>query len=220
MTVPEGVVWAIFLLPVASLVITGLVTKPYPRISGYVTIVAIATSWVFAFWTLGAVIHTGGEPLHFGQHQWLNITSGGNPVIQSLGGPDLRISVGLRIDGLSAMMLVVVTSISLFVQIYSQGYMEGDGGYSRYFSYMSLFTAAMLGLVIVNSIIFVYMFWELVGLTSYLLIGFWFNKPTASNAANKAFWTTRFGDVGFLVGILLIWSRTHTFDIRAWRDTP
>ncbi|HEX5480778.1 MAG TPA: NADH-quinone oxidoreductase subunit L [Dehalococcoidia bacterium] len=213
MTVPEGIVWAIFLLPVAALVITGLITKPYPRISGYVTILAIAVSWVFAFWTLGAVIHTGGEPLHFGQHHWLSITSGGNPVVQSLGGPDLNISVGLRIDGLSAMMLVVVTSISLFVQIYSQGYMEGDTGYSRYFSYMSLFTAAMLGLVIVNSIIFVYMFWELVGLTSYLLIGFWFNKPTASNAANKAFWTTRFGDVGFLVGILLIWSRTNTFDI-------
>ncbi len=212
MTVPEGVVWAIFLLPVSSLVIITFITKPFPKLSGFVTIATIGLAWIFALWTLGAVIHTGGEPLHFGTYHWLRI-SNDNQVLQHLGGPNLDITLGLRIDGLSAIMLVVVTSVSLLVQIYSQGYMEGDGGYSRYFAYMSLFTAAMLGLVIVNSIIFVYVFWELVGLGSYLLIGFWFNKKTASDAAKKAFLTTRLGDIGFLIGILLIWTKTNTFNI-------
>ncbi|MBF6600612.1 MAG: NADH-quinone oxidoreductase subunit L [Dehalococcoidia bacterium] len=209
---PEGIVWAIFLLPVASLVTVTFVTKPFPRLSGFVTIAAIGLAWVFALWTLGAVIHSGGEPLHFGTYRWLRIATD-NPVLNGIGGPNLDITLGLRIDGLSAIMLVVVTSVSLLVQIYSQGYMEGDGGYSRYFAYMSLFTAAMLGLVIVNSIIFIYVFWELVGLGSYLLIGFWFNKQTASDAAKKAFLTTRLGDIGFLLAILLIWTKTNTFNI-------
>src|SRR5207249_808118 len=86
-------------------------------------------------------------------------------------------------------------------------------GYSRYFAFMSLFTAAMLGLVMVDSIIMVYVFWELVGLGSYLLIGFWFHKKPAADAAKKAFLTTRLGDIGFLLGILLIWTKTDTFNI-------
>ena len=87
----------------------------------------------------------------------------------------------------TAIMLVVVTSVSLLVQVYSQGYMAGDGGYSRYFAYMSLFTASMLGLVLVDSILVLFVFWELVGLCSYLLIGFWFHRPAAARAAVKAF---------------------------------
>jgi NADH-quinone oxidoreductase subunit L len=110
-------------------------------------------------------------------------------------------------------MLVVVTSVSLLVQVYSQGYMAGDGGYSRYFAYMSLFTTSMLGLILVDSILIVYVFWELVGLCSYLLIGFWFHKPSASRAAMKAFLVTRLGDVGFLLAIILIWVKAGTFDI-------
>jgi NADH-quinone oxidoreductase subunit L len=212
MTVPEGIVWSIFLLPVASMLAIAFISKPYPRVSGWITIAAIGTAFAFSLWTLGAVIHTGGEPLRFGTYHWLRIGTD-NPVLQGLGGPNLDISLGLRIDGLSAVMLVVVTSVSLAVQVYSQGYMHGDGGYSRYYAYMSLFTAAMLGLVIVNSIIFVYVFWELVGLGSYLLIGFWFHKPSAAAAAKKAFLTTRLGDIGFLLGILLIWTKTNTFDI-------
>jgi NADH-quinone oxidoreductase subunit L len=212
MTVPEGVVWAIFLLPVGSMLTIVFAARRYPRLCGWITIGAIGLAWVFALWTLGAVIHTGGEPLDFGTYHWLRVGTG-NQVLQNLGGQNLDIPLGLRIDGLSAIMLVVVTSVSLLVQIYSQGYMAGDGGYWRYYAYMSLFTAAMLGLVIVNSIIFVYVFWELVGLGSYLLIGFWFHKPSASDAAKKAFLTTRLGDIGFLIGILLIWTKTDTFDI-------
>ncbi len=210
--VPEGVVWAILLLPVASLLITGFITKPYPRLSGYVTIAAIGTAFVFALWTLDTVIDADGHALAFGSYEWLSVSTT-NPVLQQLGGPSLSIDVGLRIDGLSAIMLVVVTSVSLLVQVYSQGYMEGDTGYSRYFAWMSLFTAAMLGLVMMDSILMVYVFWELVGLGSYLLIGFWFHKKSAADAAKKAFLTTRLGDVGFLLAILLIWTKADTFNI-------
>ncbi|MBI5283636.1 MAG: NADH-quinone oxidoreductase subunit L [Chloroflexi bacterium] len=210
--VPEGVVWAILLLPVASLLITGFITKPYPRMSGYVTIAAIGAAFAFALWTLDTVIDADGHALAFGSYEWLSVSTT-NPVLQQLGGPSLSIDVGLRIDGLSAIMLVVVTSVSLLVQVYSQGYMEGDTGYSRYFAWMSLFTAAMLGLVMMDSILMVYFFWELVGLGSYLLIGFWFHKKSAADAAKKAFLTTRLGDVGFLLAILLIWTKADTFNI-------
>jgi len=211
-TVPEGVVWAILLLPVASLLTIGFLTKPYPRLSGYVTIAAIGTAFLLALWTLDSVINTDGHALAFHSHEWLTISTA-NPVLQQLGGPNLSIELGLRIDGLSAIMLVVVTSVSLLVQVYSQGYMEGDTGYARYYMWMSLFTAAMLGLLMVDSILIVYVFWELVGLGSYLLIGFWFQKKSAGDAAKKAFLTTRLGDVGFLLAILLIWTKTNTFNI-------
>ncbi len=211
-TVPEGVVWAILLLPVASLLTIGFITKPYPRISGYVTIGAIGAAFLFALWTLDSVIGADGHALALGSHHWLSVSTD-NSVLQSLGGPSLSVDVALRIDGLSAIMLVVVTAVSLLVQVYSQGYMDGDTGYSRYFAWMSLFTAAMLGLLMFDSILMVYVFWELVGLGSYLLIGFWFQKKSAADAAKKAFLTTRLGDVGFLLAILLIWTKADTFNI-------
>ncbi len=211
-TVPEGVVWAILLLPIASLLVISFVTKPYPRLSGYVTIAAIGTAFLFALWTLDSVIESDGHALAFGSYQWLDISTA-NPVLRQLGGPNLSIDLALRVDGLSAIMLVVVTSVSLLVQVYSQGYMEGDSGYSRYFAWMSLFTAAMLGLLMMDSLLMVYVFWELVGLGSYLLIGFWFQKKSAADAAKKAFLTTRLGDIGFLLAILLIWTKTNTFNI-------
>ena len=179
----------------------GFITKPYPRLSGYVTIAAIGTAFVFSLWALDSVIDSDGHRLAFGTHEWLTV------------GDVLRVDLTLNVDGLSAIMLVVVTSVSLLVQIYSQGYMHGDTGYSRYFAWMSLFTAAMLGLVLVDSILIVYVFWELVGLGSYLLIGFWFQKKSAADAAKKAFLTTRLGDIGFLLGILLIWTELDTFSI-------
>jgi NADH-quinone oxidoreductase subunit L len=211
-TVPEGVIWAILLLPVASLLTIGFITKPYPRLSGYVTIAAIGTAFLFALWTLDSVIAADGHALALGSHHWLTIDTS-NDVLRKLGGPSLSIDVALRIDGLSAIMLVVVTAVSLLVQVYSQGYMDGDTGYSRYFAWMSLFTAAMLGLLMFDSILMVYVFWELVGLGSYLLIGFWFHKKSAADAAKKAFLTTRLGDVGFLLAILLIWTKADTFNI-------
>jgi len=125
----------------------------------------------------------------------------------------VTIHLGLIMDSLTAVMLVVVTVVSLMVQIYSQGYMHGDPGYHRYFAFMSLFTASMIGLVMADNLLFLFVFWELVGLCSYLLIGFWFHRPAAADAAKKAFIVTRLGDFGFLAAILSLYFNTGTFDI-------
>jgi NADH-quinone oxidoreductase subunit L len=125
----------------------------------------------------------------------------------------LKINLEFSADELTAIMLVVVSGVSLLVQIYSQGYMHGDPGYHRYFAWMSLFTMSMLGLVLATNLLLLYVFWEGVGLGSYLLIGFWFHKPSAAAAAKKAFVVTRFGDFGFLIGILIIYFNTGTFNI-------
>jgi len=126
---------------------------------------------------------------------------------------DTVIRIGVTVDALAAVMLIVVTVVSLMVQVYSRAYMHGDGGYVRYFAFMSLFTASMLGLVLADNLLFLFLFWEGVGLCSYLLIGFWFHKPEAARAAMKAFVVTRLGDFGFLVAILLLYANTGTFDI-------
>ncbi len=124
----------------------------------------------------------------------------------------LYIDMGILLDPISVMMLVVITTVSLMVHIYSLGYMKGDKGFSRYYSFLSLFTFSMIGLVIATNIFQTYVFWELVGISSYLLIGFYYSKPTAVAAAKKAFIVTRFADLGFLIGILILSSITETFD--------
>ncbi len=128
-------------------------------------------------------------------------------------GDEVTIYLGLIVDSLTAVMLVVVIVVSLMVQIYSQGYMHRDPGYHRYYAWMSLFTASMLGLVLADNLLMLFVFWELVGLCSYLLIGFWFHRPSAADAAKKAFIVTRLGDFGFLAAILALFLNTGTFDI-------
>src|SRR5262249_53898257 len=120
-----------------------------------------------------------------------------------------NVSVGfnLRADALTAIMLVTVTFISSLIAIYAVGYMHGDEGYPRFFAKISLFIFSMTGLVLADNFVLLYAFWEGVGLCSYLLIGFWFTKPSAAAAARKAFLVTRLGDIGFLIGILLLWSQ-------------
>ena len=127
--------------------------------------------------------------------------------------PGLNVNMGYSVDALSCVMLLVVTIVASMVMIYSVGYMHGDKRYPRYYAYLSLFAAAMLTLVIANNILLMFMSWELVGLTSYLLIGFWFEKPSAMRAAKKAFLVTRVGDVGFLAGLILIFLHTGSFDL-------
>ena len=198
--VTEAVIWAIFLLPLGSFAFAALVVRPffnrYSLISGLVTIAALGTALGFSIWTLRSVIL--GHELVFEPIEWLEV-----------GGA--TIEFGLLIDPLTAVMLIVVTSVSLLVQIYSLGYMKGDPSFSRYYAYMSLFTAAMLGLVISSNIIQLYMFWELVGVSSYLLIGFWHERPAAAAAAKKAFIITRIGDVGFLIAILYLFTQADNF---------
>ena len=170
------------------------------KLSGYITIASIGLAFLFSLWVLDSVLDTDGEPLPFSPHQWVVVDT-------------LRMNVGLTVDGLSALMLVVVTGVSFLVQIYSQSYMAGDRGYSRYFAFMSLFTGSMLGVVLASNILMLFAFWELVGLSSYLLIGFWHERPAARAAATKAFIVTRLGDLGLLSAILLIWTQTGELDI-------
>ncbi len=123
------------------------------------------------------------------------------------------ISFGLLADGISASMAVLVAFVALLVQVYSLSYMSDElpPAFGRYYTYHSLFAFAMLGLVLAHNLLQTYVFWELVGLGSYLLIGFWIEKPAAGRAALKAFWTTRLGDVGFAIGIVILWSSAGTF---------
>ena len=155
----ESVAWSIFFLPVAVFIIIALLIRPffdrYSLISGLLLIGALLLAFCMSVWVLLELAN--GTEFTFTLHQWLDIGSA-------------SIEIGILLDPLTAIMLVVVTGVSLMVQIYSLGYMKGDPGFSRYFAYMALFTAAMIGLVLSANVIQLYAFWELVGLASYLLI--------------------------------------------------
>lgn len=122
----------------------------------------------------------------------------------------LQVSLGLSVDALSSVMLLVVTGVSALVQVYSTGYMAHDRDFTRFFASLSFFTFSMLGIVLSDNLVMTFIFWELVGVSSYLLIGFWYERPAAADAAKKAFLTNRIGDFGFLLGIILVWSLTGT----------
>jgi NADH-quinone oxidoreductase subunit L len=193
------------LLPGFAFVINGLLMRPFvnrkSKAYGYVTVLAIGISAVFAIWALFSVMSAADHQIAVPDVNWLVI---GN----------FNFHVGVIMDQLAALMVVVVSVVSLMVQIYSLGYMAHDeAGYYRYYTYMSLFTFAMLGLVLADNLLFTYVFWEMVGLCSYLLIGFWFHKKSAADAAKKAFIVTRIGDFGFLIGILVLYTNMHTLDI-------
>ena len=206
--IKEGAVWAIMFLPLASFAIITLVSflgltrsgAWSPRHSGYLTVVAIFASFLLSLWALDSVADSDGARIGFGSHEWLTV-----------GG--LEVNMGITLDGLTGVMLVVVTGVSLLVQIYSQEYMRDDEGYNRYFAFMSLFTASMLGLVLASSVLQLFVFWELVGLCSYLLIGFWFQKDSARRAAVKAFMVTRVGDLGFMIALLIVFTETGSLEI-------
>ncbi len=171
---PSSVPFLIFLIPFLSFVIISFVIKPFfrskPQLSGYIATAAIGTSFALSLWVLAEVMQAPGHVLSMPDYEWLAI---GDTVLR----------FGVTLDALAAVMLVVVTSVSVLVQVYSQGYMHGDPGYSRYFAFMSLFTGCMLGVVLSANLLFLFVFWEGVGLCSYLLIGFWFHRPAAARAA-------------------------------------
>ncbi|MDP3878840.1 MAG: NADH-quinone oxidoreductase subunit L [Dehalococcoidales bacterium] len=207
---PYQAIWLIFLLPVLSFLIISFLVKPFvskeSRVAGYITITAISGSLVLSLWTLTAAMAAPQHELAVPDISWLAV------------GNEFTFNLGLLVDPLTAVMVVVVSLVSLMVQIYSLGYMahsveHNDGTYTRYYAWMSLFTASMLGLLLADSLLLIFVFWEMVGLCSYLLIGFWFHRPSAANAAKKAFIVTRLGDFGFLAAILLIFAKTGTFDI-------
>ncbi len=133
---------------------------------------------------------------------------------------NLVLSLGFLLDPISAMMLVVITTISFMVHLYSLGYMHGEKGFQRYYAFLSLFSFSMLGLVVATNIFQMYIFWELVGASSYLLIGFYYTKHSAVAASKKAFIVTRFADLGFLIGILVLSYYTQTFDFIKMTSNP
>ena len=133
---------------------------------------------------------------------------------------DLVIRLGFYLDSISAMMLIVITTVSFMVHLYSRGYMHGERGFQRYYAFLSLFSFSMLGLVVATNIFQMYIFWELVGVSSYLLIGFYYTKHAAVSASKKAFIVTRFADLGFLIGILVLSFYSKTFDFAALTTNP
>jgi len=185
--------WLVFFFPLGSFAVIALVIRPflnrYAQLAAYTTIFSIAVSLVLSIRAFQSIVDRSVNQQTM--HSWLKIG-------------DLDITIGVILDPLTAIMLVVVTSVSLVIQVYSIGYMRGDPGFARYFAYMSLFTASMIGLVIAANVVQMYVFWELVGVSSYLLIGFWYHRPAAAAAAKKAFIVTRIGDFGFLLAILYI----------------
>lgn len=184
-------IWLIPLMPLLVFALIGLFFYKWPRISAAISIISIATGLALSVITLIGMLK-GGQPLHYEiGFPWLKM-------------PGLTVEMGLLVDGLTVVMLFIVTLVAFLVQVYSLGYMEGDPGFASYYAYQSLFASAMLGLVVANNFGQMFVFWELVGLASYLLIGFWFGKNSARDAAKKAFITNRVGDFGFLLGILFV----------------
>ncbi len=162
----------------------------------FVAIFGVVGSLVFSATALVLVVG-GGQPLDFAVN-WIDLGEGGS------------FPIGVFVDGLAAVMLVVVCFVSLMVQLYSGAFMEGDRRFSWYYAVLNLFTASMLGLVLAPNFIQLYIFWELVGVCSYLLIGHWFEKPSAVAAAKKAFIVTRIGDAALFVAIIMFWRATGT----------
>ena len=197
MTMPQISLW-IVLLPLIAAIVVGLFGKQLPRAAAHViTIFAVGASFVMSCIVLNATMD--GYNANYNLYTWLQ--SG-----------DLQFNVGFLIDNLSAMMMVVVTFVSLMVHIYTIGYMHDDPGYARFFSYISLFTFAMLMLVMSNNFMQLFFGWEAVGVVSYLLIGFWYKRPTAIYANLKAFLVNRVGDFGFLLGIGMVLFYTGSLD--------
>ena len=189
-TLSQNLLLTIALAPLAGAIIAGLFGHVVGRRGAHVvTILGVALSFVGSVFVLVDVI--GGARFNATIYEWM-----------VLGG--LKMEVGFLVDGLTAMMMCVVTFVSLMVHVYTIGYMADDPGYQRFFSYISLFTFSMLMLVMSNNFLQLFFGWEAVGLVSYLLIGFWFKKPTAIFANMKAFLVNRVGDFGFILGIGLL----------------
>lgn len=201
----------ILLLPLASFLIIGLpefLNKKYawaPKIAGGIGTCSLALVTLLSYWT--AISYFGGDRLADGtfatlvpyNYTWLPLGS-------------LHFDLGVLLDPISVMMLVVISTVSLMVHIYSFGYMHGEKGFQRYYAFLSLFTMSMLGLVLATNIFQMYMFWELVGVSSYLLIGFYYPLHAAVHASKKAFIVTRFADMFFLIGILIFGYYTGSFN--------
>jgi NADH-quinone oxidoreductase subunit L len=196
----EQALITIVLAPLVAAAAAGLFGRHIGRAGAHwVTILGVALSFVLSAWVLEGLLSGRLQPFDGAVYTW-GVSDG------------LRMEIGFLIDRLSALMMTVVTFVSLMVHIYTVGYMHEDPGYQRFFSYISLFTFAMLMLVMANNFLQLFFGWEAVGLVSYLLIGFWFKRPSAIHANLKAFVVNRVGDFGFLLGIAAVLFLTGSLD--------
>ena len=186
----DSIPWIILFLPLVAAALITLFTQHDRKLSAGLSIGAVVAGFVLG---LIFVKLNGWAPARESSVAWLTIG-------------DLQVDFGLRLDPLSLLMMLIVTGVASAIHIYSWGYMGEDRGFPRYFACLSLFTFSMLGIVLANNFLELFIFWELVGVSSYLLIGFWFERPAAADAGKKAFITTRLGDFGFLLGILTVWA--------------
>jgi len=182
--------WLALLLPLGSAGVITLFTRRWKHISSAISVAAVLGSFVCSCAIFGKVDISTGE------FTWIDIRG------------VFTVPLAFVLDDLSRLMLLVVSGVGALIHIYSLGYMRDDEGKSRYFAALSLFMFAMLGIVLANNFVMLFIFWELVGFTSYVLIGHWFERDSAAEAAKKAFLTTRVGDFGFMIGILMVWMAT------------
>src|SRR5438046_874986 len=182
--------WLVLLLPLTSAGAITLVTRRWENISSFISVGAVVGSFLCS-----CAIFVKPD-ISASELTWIDIRGVFN------------VPLAFILDDLSRLMLLVVSGVGSLIHIYSLGYMRDDEGKSRYFAALSLFMFAMLGIVLANNFVMMFIFWELVGFTSYVLIGHWFYRDPAAAAAKKAFITTRIGDFGFMVGILMVWMAT------------
>src|SRR5574337_181543 len=179
------------LLPLIGVLINGLFGAKIRERAHLVAVSASGLSCLVAILVFFRVV--GGETLDWDLYSWLKVG-------------DFQVPIGLLVDPLSAVMMLVVTFVGFLIHVYSIGYMHGDHGYARFFAYLNLFMFSMLMLVLANNYLLMFLGWEGVGLCSYLLIGFWYEKKSAADAGKKAFVVNRVGDAGFILGLFFIWT--------------
>ena len=184
--------WVILFSPLLAALLIMLLTRKQRKLSAYLSVSAVVVAFLGS-----CILFMGPDERHL-SFNWLNF------------GPRLAIDFGATIDHLSKTMLIVVTTVGLLVHVYSLGYMDDDRDMARYFGGLSMFMFSMLGIVLADNFVMMFIFWELVGLSSYLLIGHWYERPQAADAANKAFLANRIGDFGFMLGILMLWGLCGT----------
>jgi NADH-quinone oxidoreductase subunit L len=193
---PPNLAWIILMLPLLAAVVITLFTRRDGKFSAQLSISAVVATFVLSlglFLLMQEPLRLAGKADAY-PFEWLSF------------GKDLKIELGLHLDRLSLLMLLVVTGVGSAIHIYSFGYMRDDRGMGRYFACMSLFMFSMIGIVLANNLVMLFIFWELVGVSSYLLIGFWYEQPSAADACKKAFISNRLGDFGFILGIILVWA--------------
>ncbi len=187
----QHIAWIVLFAPLAAAALIALATRRDDRLSAQISIAASAVAFA------GSLILFLAFDRFELAWSWLNV------------GP-LKVDLGFKFDALSGLMLLVVTGVGTAIHVYSFGYMQGDRSFARFFASMSLFMFSMLGIVVSNNLAQMFVFWELVGVSSYLLIGFWYERPAAADASKKAFIANRVGDFGFLLGILMVWGLLGT----------